>query len=803
MNHPRWQKLFGDLREYRGRVTMMVLAVAAGLFGVGAMLTAYTVLTREIARNYLSTNPASATLEMSRVEPDLVAQVSAFPGIAEAEARGAVVSRVRVGADWLPILLFVIDDFSRITLNRIQPEAGAWPPPPGTLLLERSAGAMLRTQVGGTLLIKTPHGSAQPVFVAGLVHDTGLAPAWQERTGYAYITRDTLARLGEPPVLEELRIRVAGDSPDGATVAATAQRLAQWLRAQGHPVHSIQIPPPRRHPHQGQMNGVLWLFITFSALTLGLSAILVAAVVAGMLAGQVRAIGVMKAVGARTRQIITLYVVMLVGLGTVAVALGLPAGLLAGRKIAGLISTMLNFTLGSTAVPGWVYLLVGAAGILVPLLTAAGPILGGSRMTVRAALTDYGVDPATFGRHRLDRALGTLRGLGTMRLLALRNLLRRRGRLALSLGLLAVSGALFMTGLNLKEGWRHMVSRIYVDRAYDVEIRLNEPELVQKIEAAVRGVPGVRTLETWGYSPTALAQSGEVDVAHTYPDGGHGSFMLLGVPAPTRLVKFPLIAGRWLRPDDEADAVVLNHMARALIPRVNVGDSVLLSVDGRPVAWRIVGLVEEVGSPATAYVTYQAYARAASLPGRAEMLRLASSASDPDARLEVIRQVEEALARAGVSVRTGLPLAELKTAIGDHVAVLIGMLVTTAMLVGLIGVLGLASTMSMNVMERTRELGVMKAIGARPAAIRSVIVQEGVFVGAVSWLFAVPLGLGLSQVVGRIVGLMSFKVPLALVPSHAAMFIWLAAVVVLSAVASAVPAWRASRLTVREALAYG
>ncbi|MBI3884600.1 MAG: ABC transporter permease [Opitutae bacterium] len=801
MNHPRWQKLRGDLRAYRGRVALMVLALAAGLLGVTAMLTAYTILTREIARNYLATNPASATLELERVDPALVAQAAAFPGIAEAEARGAVVARVRVGADWLPLLLFVIDDFAEVKLNRFAPEAGAWPPPDGSLLLERSAVAMLQTEVGGALWIKTPHGAAQAVPVAGLVHDPGLAPSWQERTGYAYITRATLARLGEPPVLEELRIRVTGAAPDAAAINATAQRLAAWLRARGQPVHSIQIPPPRMHPHQTQMNGVLWLFITFSLLTLALSAVMAATVVAGMLAGQVRAIGMMKAVGARTRQIVALYVVLLIGLGGVAVALGLPAGWFVGRKFAGMIAVLLNFTLGSMAVPGWVFAVVVAAGLLLPLLAASGPILRGSRLTVRAALSDYGANAETFGQRGLDRWAGALGGLGSLRLLALRNLLRRRGRLALALGLLAASGGLFMTGLNLKEGWRHMVSRVYADRFYDVEIRLNEPESVAKMETVLRRVPAVRTVEAWGYSATALAHPGQTDVAHTYPDGGHGSFMLLGVPASSRLVRFPLLAGRWLRPDD-TDAVVLNHLARALVPGVAVGQRVLLSVGGRAVEWRVVGIVEEVGSPAAAYVNGAAYALATGTTGRAQMLRLASSTRDPAERTEVIRRIEAALADAGVSVRTGLPLAELKTAIGDHVAVLIGTLVATATLVGLIGGLGLAATMSMNVMERTRELGVMKAIGARPAAIRTLIVQEGIFIGAASWLLAVPLSLGLSQIVGRIVGLMSFKVPLALVPSVPALFVWLAAVILLSALASSVPAWRAARLTVREALAH-
>lgn len=804
MISPRWQKLRGDLRRSKGRVAMMILAIAISLFGVGTMLTAYTILTREITRNYQATQPASATLELhGAVDQALVEKVRGHAGIADAQAGATVLARVLVGADWLPLLLFVVDDFRDLRLNRFEPEAGAWPPPDGTLLLERSAVGMLQTGIGGTLQIKTPHGQPRAVPVTGLTHDTGLAPAWQERMGYGYISRRTLALLGEAPVFNELRIRVAEHPLNRASIERAVRGLAEELRAQGHAVREIQVPPPGRHPHQGQMEGVLTLFIVFSLMTLGLSGIMVATVVANMLAGQAREIGVMKAVGARTRQIAALYFVMLALLGAVAVVLSLPAGLFAGRKFAEQIGQLLNFTIGSQAVPAWVFGVQVAAGILVPLLVAAGPVLRGCRLTVREAINDYGVNAEGFGRHRLDRWLSAWRGISRLRLLALRNLLRRRGRLLLSVGLLAASGGMFITGLSLGDAWRQLISRVYTERFYDAEIRLNQPEPEATLRAALQTVPGIRASEFWGFSSsTTLTQPGAIDLVRTYPDERHNSFALFGAPPETPLVKFPVLAGRWLWPDD-TDGVVLTHMARALVPGSKLGDRVWLSLDGKPTAWRLVGIIEEVGSPAAAYVTREAYARAAGTEGRPQMIRFASTATDPAARLAIIRTAEQALTAAGVSVRLGLPLAELQTAVGDHMAVLIRTLVAAAGLIGVIGVLGLASTTSMNVLERTREIGIMKAVGAKPRIILSMIVTEGVLVGALSWVLAVPGAALLSLGVGRMVGMMSFQVPLALVLSWSAILLWLGLVLVLSALASAYPAWQAARQTVRVALAYG
>lgn len=802
MLSPRWRKLLGDLSESRQRTSAMVLALAIGIFGVGTMLGSYSILTREIARNYQSTDPASATLELESVDDALVAEVRTLPGIADAEARATILARIRVGNDWMRLLLFVINDFDDLRLNKFEREDGAWPPPPGTMLVERSSIKVLKSGVGTKLLIKTPQGVPYPAPVSGLVHDTSLAPGVQEQTVYGYITRATLELLGERPVLDELRIRVADHPLDRASIDTAARNLANRLETMGHVVRQIQVPQPGRHPHQGQMEGVLFLFISFSAMALVLSAILVATLLSAMLARQIREIGVMKAIGATTRQIFAIYLALTGLLGVIAAASAMPLALLAARMFSNAIAGLLNFTITSYHVPFWVLAVQIGSGILVPLIMAAFPIMRGARVAVREAINEYGLKADTFGQHRLDSLLARLQGIRREYLLALRNMFRRRGRLILSLGLLAAGGGMFMSALNVRDAWEAYIGRIYADRHYDVQIKLNEPEREDALRSALQNVRGVDAVETWGYGETTLAQPGMVDIVRTYPDGGHGSFAILGAPPETKMVTFRVLAGRWLQPAD-SDAVVLNQMARSLIPNVKVNDAILLSLDGKAARWRVAGIVEEIGFPAAAYVSEKAYARAAGRPGFAQMIRIASLAADQEERVEIIRAVEQALAEAGVSVREGLPLAVLRTAMVEHVSVLVNTLIATAVLLGLIGVLGLASAMSMNVIERTRELGVMRAIGAAPGDIMRIIISEGMLIGGLSWGFALMISVPLSLLVGRIVGMLSFKVPLGLTISPLATLLWLVVVLAISAAACAWPAFRASRLTVREALAYG
>jgi putative ABC transport system permease protein len=117
-----------------------------------------------------------------------------------------------------------------------------------------------------------------------------------------------------------------------------------------------------------------------------------------------------------------------------------------------------------------------------------------------------------------------------------------------------------------------------------------------------------------------------------------------------------------------------------------------------------------------------------------------------------------------------------------------------------VGALGLSSAVAVSVMERTRELGVLKAMGASGSQVRNVVLAEGLLVGGLSLALAGVLGLALAWGLGAAIGRMSFALPLPLTPSYAAAIGWALAVIVLSALASALPAMRAARLTVREAV---
>jgi putative ABC transport system permease protein len=185
-----------------------------------------------------------------------------------------------------------------------------------------------------------------------------------------------------------------------------------------------------------------------------------------------------------------------------------------------------------------------------------------------------------------------------------------------------------------------------------------------------------------------------------------------------------------------------------------------------------------------------------------QAVRIITAEHDAAARQGALRALERSLTAEGIGVASVVDADWRNTVVRAHVAIVQGALGTLGLVLGVVGALTLASTMSLSVIERTREFGVMQTIGATPARVIWVVVSEALFVGGLSWLGAVALAMLLSSLVGARIGGALFGGPLPLVMSPVALAAWLAVALLGSALAAALPARAASRLTIRETLAY-
>ncbi|HRX05072.1 MAG TPA: FtsX-like permease family protein, partial [Anaerolineae bacterium] len=235
---------------------------------------------------------------------------------------------------------------------------------------------------------------------------------------------------------------------------------------------------------------------------------------------------------------------------------------------------------------------------------------------------------------------------------------------------------------------------------------------------------------------------------------------------------------------------------------VRLGDTITLKINDKESDWVVVGVMEGVLDQATAYANYDYFSRLMGRTGRANGLRVLTNSEDPAVHVRVAAALEQKFKDAGYTVTQLSTRAENLEGTEYQFGILVNLLMVMTLLMALVVGLGLMGTMSINVIERTREIGVMRAIGAATRSIMQIITVEGILIGLISWIQATILAYPLSRLLSDQVGLAFTDAPLSFAFSVQGIVIWLAIVTIVAALASYLPARNASRLTVREVLAY-
>ena len=293
-----------------------------------------------------------------------------------------------------------------------------------------------------------------------------------------------------------------------------------------------------------------------------------------------------------------------------------------------------------------------------------------------------------------------------------------------------------------------------------------------------------------------------------------GSVNVLGdVPAFARIESMPVVEGRFLNELDLAEkrkVVVLGRKARAALfaeGESALGDFIAIN----RVHFRVVGEIrsEKGGEEGdrvenSAFVPFSTFQQAFNQPNRVGWFSLSvrPDASAPEVEKEVRRVLSE---RHGVHPNDQQAIGSFNAAeqFGKVQGLFRGIR-TFVWFVGtltlLAGVLGVSNILLIIVKERTRELGIRKALGATPASIVGLILQESVALTALSGYAGLVAGVGALELLGRFVAKLD-GAPLSRpeVDLEAAL-IAAGVLVVAGAVAGIVPARHAARVAPVEAL---
>jgi len=796
---PRWAKVARDLASHRARTVLVILSIAVGVFAVAVVMGGRQVLLREFDTDFESSVPPTAEFDTTGFDESVSTTVAERDDVRAAEGRRRVT--VRYSADaaldaestagWKTMRLWAIPQFGQGGVQKlVREESAKWPPAAGEVILERSALQLEQFAVGDTVTVESASGKRLELRVVGFAHDINAVPAQFQDAVVGFISLDSLPALEEPEQLNHLSLVL------GPTITrAAASRIAADVRdtelaAAGVSTLRMTVPEPGSHFLGDIFKAVSLLLLAIGVMALALSGFLVVTTVSAIMTQQVRQVGIMKAVGGRRVQIAWMYLVLVVVYGAVASAIGVAGGLYAARGFIEYAAGVLNFRVTDYMPPAWVLVLDVAVGLLVPVLAAAFPVRRGTTLPIAKALNATGVS-ATFGHGLIDRLLGLIRGLPRPIALSLRNTFLRKGRLALTLTTLILASGVVMAVLSVRGSMLQTVDDMGSWWNYDAQVFMGRLLPRAELEREASKLEGVTAVETWLDSQASL----------TRPDGTENQeIFALGVPGDTRFITPELVAGRWLTKADE-NAVVINTDVLKDEPNLGVGDTITLTTRGAERDWKIVGVATGQLMGPIVFVERDALSAAIGSGGGVTRLLIQTSDHSPDAQARAARDLERRLDDASLPISGSQTQSGQKESIANQLGILVTFLVIMASLLAAVGVIGLTGTMTINVLESTREIGVMRSIGASHLSIFQIFMTEGIVVAVMAWgagaLLSWPLSVWLVDALGTAMAL-----PLSYAFSWTGVGAWLATVVVIAALASILPAWRASQVSIRDAIAY-
>lgn len=798
---PRWQKILSDFIGNPTRSVLVILSIAVGLFAMGAINNTRLQAAHLMAENYAAVNPANVILYTSPLKEVDLEPLRRLDGVAQVEGVRSATLRIRNNeGDWVRLTVLAPPDYAEKDINQVLVMQGTYPPTERTVAIDQYKLKELTVFPDRTVEIQLPSGRVRRVPMSAVVQDQTIGASRADggfflAPAQAFTTWETLEWLEIDPYINLVYVTASRDADNPDYLRQLGRQVADELESNGHVVVSYAVNGRHDHPNSNYIEALSSILILLSLLVLFLSGFLITNTLQALLAQQVQQIGVMKSVGATSGQIALLYLSLIELYGLIAFALSLaPTRWMTGVFL-NLLHGGINTPLAEPQLLPETRLWMGILALAVPALAGSAPILRAANISVREALSGIAPQSAALREGRLMRRLRQIRGLSRPLLISLRNTFRKRLRLILTLITLTLGGAIFIATLNTRISLQNYIERLRYYFLADVSITFQVPYRLSEVRHDLMSLPDVAVVEGWNGSRAELV----------LPNGTGESITVIAPPEGSEMVRPILLSGRWIQPGDRY-AIAVSERFLDLLPDLSPGETIRLRINDREREWTVVGIFQLVGKSAgfLSYANGEALESEVRLGGRFTNVRVLST--NPNLTLEEQkefgRRVEQLLEDRGYrvdEVTAGLRLKEISA---NGLNILTAVLLLLSALIAAVGSIGLMGTMSMNVLERTREIGVMRAIGADDRHVLNIVLGEGMLIGLISWVLSVLSALPISKLLADSISYALFEAPATLTFTPMSVVLWLGAVLVLSVVASAVPARSAARLTIREVLSY-
>jgi putative ABC transport system permease protein len=514
-----------------------------------------------------------------------------------------------------------------------------------------------------------------------------------------------------------------------------------------------------------------------------------------VLVQQIKQIGIMRSFGATRRQIVLLYLGYVFVLSVIGLLIAVPLGIFGAQVLNNLAADFMNYNAGPVDLPRNILLLQVGLGLIMPPVVAIFPILSGTRLSVYDAIYQYGLISGEGKRGWIEKLLVRIRHLNPPVMLSLRNTFRNKPRLAFTLVTLTVAGAMFMAVFSSYSTVQNQVKELARYIAFDASINIPGGANSYTAEREARRIPEVKVAEGWAIDNGFIV----------HPDGSEGDRIeIVGLPENAQTIEPRIVTGRWLLPGD-TNRVVVNEDLTAIEPGIRVGDKISVKFGGLKKTLEVVGIASKHMMSARIYMNITQMAKTTGRYNQVDTMRVLGTSGalvSAAEQKEIGQELEKRFEDAKISKGSSKTRSEIFKAMGGAFNILLAVLLLVAIILAVIGGLGLTGTMGLNILERTREIGVLRAVGASHYSVRQVVVVEGVSVALISWVLSALVSYPVGRLLAEALIRTSFGTQAAFSYSPWGLLSWMAVVILIGVFASLAPAYNAARLTVREVLNY-
>jgi putative ABC transport system permease protein len=724
------------------RTFLTVVGVLLGVAGVVAISFTGRNLAVAQQQTYANTRQPDITGFVSNLSPTLVDLISRRDNVRVADTRSVQYTRMSVGSGWVPTQLVGVPTFSDARLSTLELVSGRFPDR-GEVVFDVTATKLASLRIGDLVALQPDAGS--PVSysrISGFVRAPATIDASILNQATAFMPDHDLLKIIGSQYDNYLMLRV--EQPERAS--QTSSDISGFLDKRGIPHGGFTVRDPNSFTGSRELETLLLLLRVFSYVGAALSSFLVANTIAAVMLEESRQIGIIKALGGTRWTAMRTYLTFAAIVGVVGGGAGWLVGLIGGRALSTYLAGLSGLVLPPFSLSTRELGLAVAVGLVVTISSAAVPCWIAARKRVAPLIASAGVT-SDFHRGAVQRLTDRLGRLTAIAAIGLRNLARRPVRAWITLGLVAVAVAAFLATQAVSTSVNTTVDRLYALYGADGWIYFNR-YLDLDFGTVIEQQPSVVRAEPWGSTGGSIG-SVRTDV--------------WGMPADTRIYTPRTIAGSWLRQASPVGVVLTNNLATRI--DAQVGEMRTLDIGKTSTLVQVVGIVNDSSTYLGATTTGKIFMRIedlqtiAGVQGQASLFALKLSDTNHAAVDRELQRLEDQFRQYGPQT---LATYQDQQSSRQAIDILTLMLNAMVVIIAIVGLAGIANTLIINMTERRREFGVLRALGATAFHLIRLVMTEALGIAAAGSLLGIAVGYPLARYLVQLTGTQLFQLDFSL-----------------------------------------